>query len=280
MLTSMLFSLATSSTEPLDQAQWPKQMQMADFAFIMFFSPACPHSTELAPAWEDLAEAFERTPRFHVASVDCTDKLNGGRSICQRFGVAMTPTLRYFLPSDPSGDVYEGPRNLESLTQFATELSGMCVVSRLDGCTGAQRQQLEPYLSMPITQLRSRVVNFEMQRAQLREDLDRAEYEYGSLHDGMSSSHRAGGRKQSHEAHEHVTSREERLKEAQRNVDEHEEHGGEPYRLARSVLLFRSHEQYAIGSGGAPMMVSAAGSGNGDGGAGRGGRSTVLKDEV
>ena len=112
LAASVLFGIATSSLEPLDESQWSVQMAAADFAVILFFAPDCPHSQALTPVWEDLAEEFERTPRFHVASVDCTDKMSGGKAICQRFGVATTPTVRYFLPSDPNGDVYEGSRDL------------------------------------------------------------------------------------------------------------------------------------------------------------------------
>ena len=229
-------------------------MQRSDFAFVKFFAPWCPHSQKVARLWEDLAESFENAPRFQVASVDCADdRPMGGKAICARFGVDTLPTFLYFLPGDPTGAVYEGEREIGVFREFATLLSAMCVVSRLDGCTDAQKTDLKPYLSMPITRLRSQVVTFEMDMAKLREELARAESEYELARTSSELKRNEANVKAAQDLRKQVEA-------AQGHVDALENDLGQGYRMAKSVLLFRSHEQHVLGSGWVPRSTSSWGS--------------------
>ena len=49
-------------------------------------------SQKLAPAWEELAAAFESNKKVSIAKVDCTQ----AQSLCQTYEVKGYPTLAYF----------------------------------------------------------------------------------------------------------------------------------------------------------------------------------------
>ena len=154
---------------------------------------------------------------------------------------------------DPTGAVYEGEREIGVFREFATLLSAMCVVSRLDGCTDAQKTDLKPYLSMPITRLRSQVVTFEMDMAKLREELARAESEYELARTSSELKRNEANVKAAQDLRK-------KFEEAQGHVDALENDLGQGYRMAKSVLLFRSHEQHVLGSGWMPRSTGSWGS--------------------
>lgn len=52
----------------------------------------CGHCKSLAPTWEELADAFAKTPSVVIASVDA----DAHKSLGGRFGVTGFPTLKYF----------------------------------------------------------------------------------------------------------------------------------------------------------------------------------------
>jgi Thioredoxin len=71
----------------------------------------------MKPAFDQLAEEFKDSPSILIADVDCTS--DGGKPLCQEFGVRGYPTLKYGDPSD--FQPYQSGRDFESLKKFVTE---------------------------------------------------------------------------------------------------------------------------------------------------------------
>lgn len=91
-------------------------------ALVEFFAPWCGHCKNLAPVWEELAEKFAFAgDKVSIAKVDADEHKTLGR----RFGVQGFPTLKWF---DGKSDVptdYSGGRDLDSLSAFITEKTGV-----------------------------------------------------------------------------------------------------------------------------------------------------------
>merc|ERR1711871_730103 len=103
--------------------------------FVKFYAPWCGHCKQLAPKWEELAEAFEDQPDVVIAKMDSTTN--------EAEGIRVTgfPTLKFFPAqglSSKSGDGsvgnkeaagkwvqpvvdYSGPRDVEALRNFVEE---------------------------------------------------------------------------------------------------------------------------------------------------------------
>ena len=96
-------------------------------ALVEFFAPWCGHCKNLAPVWEELAEKFAFAgDKVSIAKVDADEHKTLGR----RFGVQGFPTLKWFdgksdVPSD-----YSGGRDLDSLSAFITEKTGITVKTK------------------------------------------------------------------------------------------------------------------------------------------------------
>lgn len=89
---------------------------------VEFFAPWCGHCKNLAPVYEDLANVFEfAKDKVQIAKVDA----DAERDLGKRFGIQGFPTLKWF---DGKGDKpidYNGGRDLEALSSFITEKTGV-----------------------------------------------------------------------------------------------------------------------------------------------------------
>ncbi|KXX80912.1 Protein disulfide-isomerase erp38 [Madurella mycetomatis] len=89
---------------------------------VEFFAPWCGHCKNLAPVYEELAQAFEfAKDKVQIAKVDA----DAERALGKRFGVQGFPTLKWFDGKSDKPAEYNGGRDLESLSSFITEKTGI-----------------------------------------------------------------------------------------------------------------------------------------------------------
>ena len=90
-------------------------------------------------------DEFAKSETALVADVDCTT--DGGKPLCEANGVRGYPTLKFGDPSDLQD--YQGGRDLESLTKFATEnLKPMCSPSNIDLCDDEKKAEIKKFSDM------------------------------------------------------------------------------------------------------------------------------------
>ncbi|KAI9499542.1 thioredoxin-like protein [Zychaea mexicana] len=94
-------------------------------ALIEFYAPWCGHCKKLAPIYEELGDAFASAQdQVVIAKVDADEH----RDLGGKFGVQGFPTLKWFpkgVTTSEGVEDYRGGRDLDSLTKFVQEKSGV-----------------------------------------------------------------------------------------------------------------------------------------------------------
>jgi len=97
----------------------------------------------MKPDWDKLIDKFNYKTNGHVVDVDCTT--DGGKDLCQEYGVQGYPTIKYFKKGgDPTGTSYEGGREFKDLKKFMTKNSKPpCDPVSLENCDKKDKKYLE-----------------------------------------------------------------------------------------------------------------------------------------
>ncbi|KAI0112668.1 disulfide isomerase [Hypoxylon sp. NC0597] len=95
---------------------------------VEFFAPWCGHCKNLAPVYEELAQAFATSKDVQIAKVDA----DAERELGKKYGVQGFPTLKWFDGKSDKPVDYQGGRDLESLTKFITDKTGAKAKRKLE----------------------------------------------------------------------------------------------------------------------------------------------------
>jgi protein disulfide-isomerase A6 len=89
---------------------------------VEFFAPWCGHCKNLAPVYEELAQVFSfASDKLSIAKMDADEH----KSLAKRFNVQGYPTLKFFDGKSDEPEDYDGARELEDLSAFITEKTGI-----------------------------------------------------------------------------------------------------------------------------------------------------------
>ncbi|KAJ7364050.1 protein disulfide isomerase [Mycena albidolilacea] len=89
---------------------------------VEFFAPWCGHCKNLAPVYEQLADAFVGAKdKVIIAKVDADGE---GKPLGSKYGVTGFPTLKWF-NGDGTHEPYEGGRDLDALASFISGKAGV-----------------------------------------------------------------------------------------------------------------------------------------------------------
>ncbi|RYO94424.1 hypothetical protein DL762_000520 [Monosporascus cannonballus] len=95
---------------------------------VEFFAPWCGHCKKLAPVYEELGQAFASSNDVQIAKVDA----DAEKELGKRFGIQGFPTLKWFDGKSDTPTDYNGGRDLESLTSFIAEKTGVKAKRKLE----------------------------------------------------------------------------------------------------------------------------------------------------
>jgi protein disulfide-isomerase A6 len=92
-------------------------------ALVEFFAPWCGHCKNLAPVYEQVADAFAHTKGKVVIAK--TDADGVGKPLGEKYGVKGFPTLKWFPGKGAEPEDYDGGRELTDFTDFILKKTGI-----------------------------------------------------------------------------------------------------------------------------------------------------------
>lgn len=125
LLSSLAILGASASSSVLDliPSNFDKVvLESGKPALVEFFAPWCGHCKNLAPVYEELATKFAFAgDKVSIGKVDADEH----KSLGKRFGVQGFPTIKWFDGKSDKPIDYTGGRDLESLSNWITEKTGL-----------------------------------------------------------------------------------------------------------------------------------------------------------
>ncbi|KAH7884731.1 protein disulfide isomerase [Phlebopus sp. FC_14] len=120
-IAGLLASVTASNVLELGPDNFDSVIGKGKPGLVEFFAPWCGHCKNLAPTYEQLADAFSHAKdKVIVAKVDADGV---GRPLGQKYGVTGYPTLKWF-DAQGNPEPYEGGRDLDALASFIAKKSG------------------------------------------------------------------------------------------------------------------------------------------------------------
>ncbi|KAG8969234.1 hypothetical protein FRC03_003759 [Tulasnella sp. 419] len=117
-------AVVASNVVELDSKNFANVIGKGKPALVEFYAPWCGHCKNLAPTYEQLADAFAHAKdKVIIAKVDAD---GNGKDVGKAHGVNGFPTLKWFKgDSSTTSEDYKGGRELDDLAKFITEMSGV-----------------------------------------------------------------------------------------------------------------------------------------------------------
>jgi protein disulfide-isomerase-like protein len=120
----LLFAYATADSSfvvDLTPENFDQVVDGSKHVFVEFFAPWCGHCKNLAPAYEQVAEAFSKEKSVVVAKVDADQH----KTLGSRFDVHGFPTLKFFPKGKTEPIAYEGGRTVDDLVNYINDKAGI-----------------------------------------------------------------------------------------------------------------------------------------------------------
>ena len=141
-ITTLSLVAATANAGPVELTLENFEDKLAGKnGFVKMFAPWCGHCKSIKPFWDQLGDEYEASSSVLIGDADCTE---GGKDLCEKFGVQGYPTLKYFSDGNMSGEDYQGGRDYDSLKKFIVDkLEVKCNVNDPTECTEKEKGFIE-----------------------------------------------------------------------------------------------------------------------------------------
>ena len=96
-------------------------------------------------------DAYQNDEHRVVGEVDCTS--DGGKELCQKYGVSGYPSLMYGAADADPLEKYEGQRGVPDLIEFAKTLGPSCEGGYFELCDAKQKAKVDAFRAMGSDQL-------------------------------------------------------------------------------------------------------------------------------
>ncbi|KAJ7227198.1 thioredoxin-like protein [Mycena pura] len=122
LFAAIISAAAASNVLELTPTNFDSIIGQGKPGLVEFFAPWCGHCKNLAPTYEELADAFVHAKdKVVVAKVDADGE---GKPLGSKYEVSGFPTLKWF-NSDGTHEPYDGGRDLDALASFITSKTGV-----------------------------------------------------------------------------------------------------------------------------------------------------------
>lgn len=111
---------AASVVVQLDNGNFDQYVNGDKHAFVEFYAPWCGHCKRLAPAYEEVGNAYDNSNDVIIAKVDADSE----KTLGSRFGVRGFPTLKFFPKGSTDPEDYNGGRSAEDIIKFINSKAG------------------------------------------------------------------------------------------------------------------------------------------------------------